>query len=173
LQRLGIILDATHLSDEGFFHALDVFEGPVIASHQNCRTLVPGARQFSDEQFRLLIERDAVIGTAFDNWMIVPNWKTGHTPRGEATLEKLADHVDHISQLAGTHRHCAIGTDLDGGYGTEQSPAEIETIADVQKFADVLARRGYSPAAIDDIFHGNWLRFFSQNLPGSSQVQSK
>ena len=173
-QRLGIILDATHLSDEGFFQALDVFGGPVIASHQNCRALVPGVRQFSDEQLRLLIERDAVIGAAFDNWMIVPNWKTGQTPRSEATLEKLADHVDHICQLAGTHRHCAIGTDLDGGYGTEQSPIEIETIADVQKFADVLARRGYPPAAIDDIFHGNWLRFFRENLAvahaGASQL---
>ena len=167
LERLGIILDTTHLSDEGFFHALEVFGGPVIASHQNCRALVPGCRQFSDEQLELLIERDAVIGAAFDNWMIVPNWKTGETPRAQATLAKLADQVDHICQLAGTHRHAAIGTDLDGGFGSEQSPAELETIADVQKFAAVLERRGYSPAAIDDIFHGNWLRFFRQHLPGN------
>jgi len=173
LERLHMILDATHLSNEGFFQALDIFDGPVIASHQNCRALVPGARQFSDEQLRLLFERDAVIGAAFDNWMIVPNWKTGHTPRTAATLEKLADHVDHVCQLAGTHRHAAVGTDLDGGYGTEQSPVEIDSIADVQKFAEVLARRGYAPAAIDDIFHGNWLRFFSQNLTGYAQVQSK
>jgi membrane dipeptidase len=165
LERLGIIIDATHLSDEGFFHALDVFGGSVIASHQNCRALVPGVRQFTDQQLRLLIERRAVIGVAFDNWMIVPDWKTGHTPRGEATLEKLADHVDHICQLAGTHRHAAIGTDLDGGYGSEQSPIEVETIADVQKFAGVLARRGYSVDAINDIFHGNWLRFFREHLP--------
>ena len=164
-ERLGMILDATHLSDEGFFQALDVFGGPVIASHQNCRALVPGCRQFSDEQLRLLIDRDAVIGAAFDNWMIVPDWKTGQTPRSEATLAKLADHVDHICQLAGTHRHVAIGTDLDGGYGTEQSPAEVETIADVQKFAAVLDERGYASSAIDDIFHGNWLRFFREHLP--------
>jgi membrane dipeptidase len=164
-EQLGMILDATHLSDEGFFQALDVFGGPVIASHQNCRALAPGERQFSDEQLKLLIERDGVIGASFDNWMIVPNWNTGQTPRGEATLEKLADHVEHICQLAGTHRHCAIGTDLDGGYGTEQSPAELETIADVQKFAGVLAGRGYAPAVIDDIFHGNWLRFFREHLP--------
>lgn len=170
-ERLGIVLDATHLSDEGFFQAIDVYGGPVIASHQNCRALVPGARQFTDEQLRLLIKRNAVIGAAFDNWMIVPNWKTGQTPRTDATLEKLADHVDHISQLAGTHRHCAIGTDLDGGYGTEQSPIEIETIADVQRFADVLARRGYSQVAIDDVFHGNWLRFFIENLPGHTKVR--
>jgi membrane dipeptidase len=166
--RLGIILDATHLSDPSFFQALDVFGGAVIASHQNCRALVPGDRQFSDEQLRLLVERDAVIGASFDNWMITPNWTTGVTPRSEATLEQIADHMDHICQLAGNHRHIAIGTDLDGGFGSEQSPAEIDTIADVQKLADVLERRGFAAAAIDDVFHGNWLRFFREKLPARS-----
>lgn len=163
-QRVGIILDVTHLCDQSFFHALDVFDDPVLASHQNCRPLVPGDRQFSDEQLRLLIDRQAVIGVAFDAWMIVPGWKYGQTPRSDTTLDKLADHVDHICQLAGSHRNVAIGTDLDGGYGTEQTPIEIETIADVQKFAEVLDRRGYSAAAVNDIFHGNWLRFFNQHL---------
>jgi len=139
----------------------------VIASHQNCRALVPGVRQFSDDQLRLLILRDAVIGVSFDNWMIVPDWKTGETPRHQATLAKLADNVDHICQLAGSHRHVAIGTDLDGGYGSEQSPIELETIADVQKFADVLDGRGYTSATIDDIFYGNWLRYFREHLPRS------
>lgn len=165
IERLGMILDATHLSDPSFFQALDLFGGPVIASHQNCRALVPGDRQFSDEQLRLLIDRDAVIGVAFDNWMIVPAWKTGRSSRSEATLAKLADHVDHICQLAGTHQHVAIGTDLDGGYGTEQSPAELTTIADVQKLAPALEERGYSCSVIDDIFYGNWLRFFRKHLP--------
>src|SRR4030095_13588785 len=91
MERIGMILDATHLCDESFFHALDAFNGPVLASYQNCRSLVPGDRQFSDEQLRLLIDRDAVIGAAFDNWMIVPGWKTGETPPGEATLAKTAD----------------------------------------------------------------------------------
>ena len=97
--------------------------------------------------------------------MIVPGWKTGHTPRLEATLEKVADHIDYICQLPGSDEHVAIGTDLDGGYGKEQSPVEIDTIADVQKLADVLTRRRYSLKAIDDVFYGNWLRFFSQHLP--------
>jgi membrane dipeptidase len=167
LDRLKFVLDTTHLSDPSFFQALEVFAGPVIASHQNCRALVPGERQFSDEQLRLLIERDAVIGASFDDWMIVPGWKKGESSRSAATLERIADHTDHICQLAGNHRHVAIGTDLDGGYGAEQSPIEIDTIADVQKFADVLLRRGYTHEAVNDIFHGNWLRFFSESLPQS------
>jgi membrane dipeptidase len=167
MERVGIILDATHLAEPGFFHALDVFGGPVIASHQNCRALVPGDRQFSDEQLRLLTQRGAVIGAPLDNWMIVPGWKTGHTPRDEATLDKVVDHIDHICQLAGSHDHVAIGTDLDGGYGSEQSPLEIEAIADVQRLADVLTARGYSTEAIEAIFSGNWLRFFCRHLPSN------
>jgi membrane dipeptidase len=165
MDRLGIILDATHLADESFFQALDVFSGPVLASHQNCRALVPGDRQMSDEQLKLLIERGAVIGAPLDNWMIVPNWQTGVTARSEATLAKVADHIDHVCQLAGSHHHAAIGSDLDGGYGSEQSPIEIETIADVQKLADVLRRRGFSPAALEAVFYGNWLKFFTRHLP--------
>ncbi len=164
-ERVGIIVDATHLSDPSFFHALEVYQGPIIASHQLCRALAPNDRQFTDEQLRLLIERDAVIGAAFDAWMVIPNWKTGETPRSAVTLDHVVDHIDHICQLAGSHRHVAIGSDLDGGFGTSQVPEGIETIADLQKMAEVLGRRGYSIEAIDGIFHNNWLRFFNEHLP--------
>jgi len=163
--RLGIILDVTHLSDPSFFHALDEYAGPILASHQNCRALVPGDRQFSDEQLKRLIERDAVIGSALDNWMLIPGWKAVQSQRTQVTLERVADQMDYICQLAGTCRNVAIGTDLDGGYGSEQCPADVETIADLQKLSQVLERRGYAAAAIDDIFHGNWQRFFKDHLP--------
>ena len=164
-ERVGMIVDATHLSDPSFFQAVDVFAGPMIASHQHCRTLAPNERQFSDEQLQLLIQRDAVIGAAFDSWMVIPNWKRGATPRSAVTLDHVVDHIDHICQLAGNHRHVAIGSDLDGGFGTEQVPEGIETIADLQKLAAVFERRGYSSEAIDAIFHGNWMRFFMKHLP--------
>jgi len=160
-ERLGMILDATHLSDTSFFQALDVFSGPVLASHNNCRALVPGCRQYSDEQLKLLIDRGAVIGAAFDAWMLRPDWVLGDV----VELQAAADHVDHICQLAGDHRHVAIGSDLDGGFGTEQTPRELVRISDLQKLAAVFASRGYSEQAIDDVFHGNWLRFFRKHLP--------
>ena len=117
MERLGMILDATHLCDESFRDALDHFHGPVWASHSNCRSLVPHNRQFNDDQIRELVERGAVIGAAFDAWMIVPGWVRGEsTPeRDGATLERLVDHIDHICQIAGNARHCGIGSDLDGG----------------------------------------------------------
>jgi membrane dipeptidase len=160
MERLHLILDVTHLCDEAFWQALENFGGTVIASHNNCRSLVPHNRQFSDEQLKALFEREAVIGIALDAWMIVPGWTRGtSTPQSTGcTLEKLADHIDHICQLAGTTRHLGIGTDLDGGYGFEQTPAEINTIADLQQIIPILQRRGYQQTDLTGLFHENWIR---------------
>ena len=159
-ERVGMILDVTHLSDQSFFEALERFSGPVLSSHNNCRALVPGDRQFSDEQIKLLIERDAVIGVVCDAWMLRPGWQIGHSSPEGLTISALADQLDHICQLAGNARHAAIGSDLDGGYGTEQTPSDLKTIADLQNLDAILTARGYSDSEIDGIFHGNWLRFF-------------
>jgi len=164
MDELGMILDVTHLSDECFFEALDLFEGTVWASHSNCRALVDDPRQFSDEQIRLLIEREAVIGAVFDAWMMVPGWIRGTSTPGEmgVRLEHIAAHIDHVCQLAGNARHCGIGSDLDGGFGREQSPLDLDSIADLQTLDSLLASRGYSPGDIAGIFHGNFLRILRQ-----------
>ena len=160
-----MILDVTHLSDESFSEALDRFDGPVMASHNNCRALVPGQRQFSDEQIRRLVARGAVIGVACDAWMLYPDWKIETMPRETVKLEAVAEHIDHICQLAGNCRHAGIGSDLDGGYGTEQTPLGLDTIADLQKLAAILSSRDYSDADIDAVCHSNWLEFFRRRLP--------
>lgn len=164
MERLGIILDATHLCDEVFWQALDCFHGPVWASHSNCRALVPDQRQFDDRQIKALIERGAVIGAALDAWMMVPGWIRGKTTPDEAgvKLAHMLDHIDHVCQLAGNARHAAVGTDLDGGYGREQSPADLDTIADLQRLPDMLRGRGYSEADVALILHGNWIRFLRE-----------
>jgi membrane dipeptidase len=160
MEEIGMILDVTHLADESFWQAVDLFKGPILASHNNCRALVPGDRQFSDEQIRCLIQREAVIGAAFDAWMLYPNWVRGETRNSVVGLEAVVDHIDHICQLAGSARHTAIGSDLDGGFGTEQSPGDLDTIADLQKIPVLLRKRGYAESDIEAIMHGNWLRFF-------------
>jgi len=161
MDRLGMILDATHLSDEAFWEALKLFKGPVWASHNNCRKLVPDQRQFDDDQIRALIERGAVIGGALDAWMMVPGWIRGTTtPQSSGVkLHHLLDHYDHICQLAGNANHIGIGTDLDGGYGTEQSPGDLDTIADLTRLPDMLKARGYKADDITGVMHGNWVRF--------------
>jgi membrane dipeptidase len=167
MERLGIVLDLTHCSDQAFWQALDHYSGPVIASHNNCRSLVPHQRQFNDDQLNELIRRDAIIGAAFDAWMMVPGWVRGKTTPHETgcKIETIVDHIDHICQLAGSSRHCAIGSDLDGGYGTEQTPLDLESIADLQRLTEILARRGYSTTDIAGIMHGNWIRKLSEALP--------
>jgi membrane dipeptidase len=161
MERLGIILDATHLCDESFRDALDHFRGPVWASHSNCRALVPHNRQFSDDQIRELIDRGAVIGAVFDAWMLAPDWVRGQsTPeRAGITLDTVVNHIDRICQIAGNARHCMLGSDLDGAFGREQCPSDVATIADVARLPTVLASRGYSADDVANIAHGNFLRF--------------
>ncbi|MFQ6041709.1 MAG: dipeptidase [Candidatus Poribacteria bacterium] len=158
MDNIGMILDVSHLSDDSFFQAMDCFTGPVLASHNNCRALVPGDRQFTDEQIRLLIERNGVIGAAMDAWMLYPGWIKGETKNTVVNLEAVVDHIDHVCQLAGNARHAALGTDLDGGYGKEQCPHNLDTIADLQKIPHLLENRGYNEEDIRLIMHGNWLR---------------
>ena len=164
MERLNIILDATHLCDESFWEAMEHFNGAVWASHNNVRSLVNHNRQFSDDQIRELVRRDAVIGGALDAWMIVPGWIRGKsTPQGKnCGLEILIDHMDHICQIAGNASHIGIGSDLDGAFGREQCPYDLETIADLQKLPALLSRRGYSTTDIENVMHGNWLRFLQR-----------
>lgn len=161
MDHLRMILDVTHLTDEGFREAADLYQGPVWASHHNCRALVNHQRQLTDEQIKILLERDAVIGGVLDTWMLANDWIRGkHNPKERGVnLEKIIDHYDHICQMAGNSLHVAIGSDLDGGYGLEQSPYDIDTIADLQHLPGLLANRGYSPEDIDNICCKNWLRF--------------
>ena len=167
MDRLKMILDVTHLTDEGFDEALEQFKGPIWASHSNCRAIVPDQRQQSDSQIKRLIERGAPIGMAFDAWMMVPNWIRGESQPDEmgVKIETIVDHIDHICQLAGNANHVMIGSDLDGGFGTEQGPADLDTIADLQTLLALLSERGYSAKDIACIMHGNALAFLTKHLP--------
>jgi membrane dipeptidase len=164
MDDLGMILDTTHLCDLAFWDALELFQGPVWASHNNCRALVDHNRQFSDDMIKALIARGAVIGGVFDAWMLSPGWIRGKsTPKERnVTLATVLDHMDHICQLAGNADHIGIGSDLDGAFGKEQCPADLDSIADLQKIPALLQQRGYSPQDIEKVMHGNWLRFLKK-----------
>jgi membrane dipeptidase len=161
MEALGMILDATHLTDEALDEVLEHYAGPIWASHCNARALTPLQRHLSDEQLRRLIERGAVIGGILDAWALDERFIDGVSDpwQLDIRIERVVDHWDHICELAGNTEHIAIGTDLDGGYGREQSPWDLDSIADVQRLETILADRGYSPTDVDNIFHANWLRF--------------
>jgi membrane dipeptidase len=168
MQALNMILDATHLCDDAFWDAMNIYSAPIWASHNNCRSIVNHNRQFSDDMIKALIQKGAVIGAAFDAWMIVPGWTRGSSNPKEmnCNLDKLIDHMIHICDLAGNVNHIGLGTDLDGGFGSEQSPYDIHSIADLQNLNILFQKRGFSELEIQKVLSQNWNDFLDKNLPG-------
>jgi membrane dipeptidase len=164
IATLGMTVDVTHLSDVAFWQLIDRFFGRIHASHQNSRRLSNWQRQFSDEQYRAVIERKGVIGMAFDIIMLQDGYVRGKSPRAVG-IERAAENIDIVCQLAGNAKHVGFGTDLDGGYGCEQTPHDLDRISDIQRLKGMLESRGYSDEDIAGIFHGNWIRFFEECLP--------
>ena len=167
IEKLNMILDVTHLCDQSFWEAIDHYNGKMWASHSNCRSLVPNQRQFSNLQIKELIARKAIIGMAFDAWMMIPKWQKGISDpkKSGLVIETIIDHIDHICQLSGNSNHIALGTDLDGGFGKEQCPYDLETISDLQKMDVLLKKRGYSENDIQKILNQNAINFLMGALP--------
>ncbi len=158
MSRHNLVLDLTHMDDQAFFQALELYAGPLIASHSNPRVLTNNLnRHLSDEMITALIQRDGVIGTVPFNKFLLKGWENGH-PKEAATVETVVTAIDYVCQLAGDARHSAIGTDFDGGFGRESTPAEFDTVADLQLIGLALAQRGYTAEDIELILNGNWLR---------------
>jgi membrane dipeptidase len=162
-------LDLSHMDEAAALEALDIYEGPVVVTHGNCLALLPNFatnRQLSERVLRGLIERGGVIGCVPFNTFLKVGWlRESGSRREEVSLASLADHIDHICQLAGNTRHAGLGSDFDGGFGLQSVPQEIDTIADLHKLADFLQPRGYSNADLEAILGGNWLRHLQENLP--------
>lgn len=162
LDRFGIIHDISHLAEESFWQLLDQTNGPIIATHSNCRALIPTDRQISDEMILAIARRNGVIGMNFYDRFLVPPAEAGR----RATLGDVSRHIRHICDLLGDATHVGLGTDMDGGLGRDQIPAEIFTSADLPKLADHLNREGFSDRDIAGIMGGNWLNCFYNSLPG-------
>ncbi|HPP62139.1 MAG TPA: membrane dipeptidase [Anaerolineales bacterium] len=162
-------LDLSHMDEVAALEALDFYDGPIVASHGNCLALLEGSesnRHLSDRLLRGLIERGGVIGLIPFNAFLKVGWSlAGGSRREEVPLAVLADHIDHVCQIAGNARHAGIGSDFDGGFGLQSVPPEIDTVADLQKLADLLRPRGYSDADVEAILGGNWLHYLQENLP--------
>ena len=164
IEELNLILDVTHLSDTSFWETIDIYNGNLWASHNNCRKFVDHNRQFSDDQIKEIIRRDGVIGVPLDAWMMVPNWIRGKsTPETMGvTLNQMIENIDHICQLSGNSNHVGIGTDLDGAFGVEQTPTDIDTIADLQKVPLMLKKIGFSESDVEKVMNQNFINFLKR-----------
>ncbi len=159
--RLGIIHDASHLAEQAFWDLMELSPGPVIASHSNCRAIVPTDRQLTDDMIKTIAHRGGVIGINFYDKFLLPPAAAG---KRRATLGDVVAHMKHICDLTGSANHVAIGTDMDGGLGREQIPEEVATSADLKKLAPALAAAAFGDADVKKIMGENWLRFFGEHL---------
>ncbi|WP_432797262.1 dipeptidase [Poriferisphaera sp. WC338] len=165
MDQLGIVLDLSHIADQSFSQAVDIYQGPLIATHTNCRAIADTGRQMTDDQFKTIINRGGVIGAVMCVSMIRHPLDREQFPH-DVTINELADHILRICDLAGNTNHVGFGTDMDGGFGAAWTPVEIDRFTDLHKFADCLSGRGFSDTDITKFFSGNWQRFWMQNLPG-------
>ncbi len=166
---LGLILDLSHASDEAYLEAVDRFPGVVIASHANPRARIQNPRRperfLSDEMIRRLAGRGGVIGIVLFNRFLKGGW-VNRDGKQAVTLDDVAAMIDHVCQVTGSVAHVGLGSDFDGGFGVESAPAEIDTIADLQKLAPKLAARGYTENDLAAILGGNWIAVLRRGLPG-------
>lgn len=165
MQEFPLILDLSHMAERSFFEALDRYEGPVIASHSNSQALVPGDRQLSDAMIWALAERDGVVGVVLCNRMLKKGWTRGD-PKEAVTIWDVVRAIDYVCQRVGDARHVGIGSDFDGGFGAESTPAEFDTVADLPKIAQALREAGFTEEDIEAVMSGNWLRILRHGLPG-------
>ncbi len=158
MAALGFSWDISHLADEGIWQGLDLNFPRVCASHANARALTPTDRHLSDEVIRAVAERGGVIGLVLYNKFLEPRWA-----RDKPILVTLDEHVrrhaNYIASICGWE-HIGIGSDLDGGLGLEESPVEINTVADLHKVGSIVPA-----AARTAVLSANWLNFLRASLP--------
>lgn len=168
----NFVLDLSHMDEPAAWQALDEYAGPIVATHVNCLALLPNFptnRHFSDGLMRAIVRRGGIVGNVPVNSFLKSGWTRKSTSgTDEIRLDAFAAHIDHICQLAGDSLHSGIGTDFDGGFGVQSVPAEIDTIADLQKLAPLLRARGYSDSDAANIFGLNWLRLLTASLPSDT-----
>jgi len=163
LDHFGIIHDTSHLAEESFWQLLDLSDGPIIASHSNCRAIVPTDRQLSDDMILAIAKRGGVIGINFYDKFLMPPDEYG-TRRCDLT--DIVRHIRHICDLTGSTNHVGLGSDMDGGLGKEQIPHEIVTASGMPRIATALSKAGFASDEVERIMGGNWLSFFARHLPG-------
>lgn len=171
MSAFGFGLDLSHMDEKAALQALDVYPGMVIASHSNAAALLYNSgtvevsnRFLSNRLLHGIIEREGVVGIVPYNRFLILNW-TISMGKQAVTLAQVVAQIDYICQMAGDARHVGIGSDFDGGIGWQSVPAEIDTVADIQKLIPLLQEKGYTGNDIASILGENWLGALRRILP--------
>jgi membrane dipeptidase len=164
---MGFTLDISHMDEPAALQALDYFPNMVIASHANVKVLLKGNetnRHLSDQVIRNLVERGGMVGIVPLNPFLKVGWKK-NDPVEDVGLDRVVAHIDYICQLAGDARHVGLGTDFDGGFGVQDTPDGVNSVADLQKLIPLLADKGYGDQDIQAIMGENWIDRLKVFLP--------
>ncbi len=168
MSELGMILDLSHMTEEGVLEATDLYDGTLIASHSNPLARLSHSakpeRHLSDVALSKISERDGVIGLVLGNQFLKDGWSLSDG-REAVSLDDIIDHIDHVCQVTGSSEHVGLGTDFDGGFGLDHVPSDLDSVADLRLIGDALTTRGYGPDDVEAILGGNWLRVLRQGLP--------
>ena len=143
-QRLGMVVDVSHISDEGFWDIMDITQKPIIASHSNSRTLCDVPRNLTDDMYKAICKTDGTAGINLYSSFL------GEDP----TIDTVCDHIFHFLNLAGDDLHISLGSDFDG---MRSLPEGIAGVQDYQKLAERLIERGLQDKTIENIFWNNAL----------------
>ena len=143
-QRLGMLVDVSHCSDEGFWDIIEITSKPIIASHSNSRAVFDVSRNLTDDMFRAICKTGGVAGLNMFSAFL------GEKP----TLDTACDHIIHFCEVAGSCKHVALGGDLDG---CDMLPEGFAGVQDYPKLAQRLLERGLSEENVQDIFWNNAL----------------
>jgi membrane dipeptidase len=161
--RLGILVDVSHLTDAGFWDVLEVSKDPFIASHSNCRALCGHMRNLTDDMIKALLEKGGVQGVNYvppflsdlDMRKIRAGDKDELKKAENVTIESVVDHIDHMVKLAGDTKHVGLGSDFDG---VSMVAKGLEDTSKVPNLTKALLARGYSDQDVENILGGNFLR---------------
>ena len=149
LDRLGVLIDVSHLSDAGFWDLMEVAKGPVMASHSNARAVCDHPRNMTDEMIKAMADRGGVMGMNFAPSFVHPT---------SATVQEVVDHIDHIVDLVGPD-HVGLGSDFDG---IPYTPVGLEDATKMPNLTAELVKRKYDEEDIKKILGGNHLRLIKQ-----------
>jgi len=163
--RLGMFIDVSHLNDEGFWDVMEFHEGPLIASHSNCRALVNSPRNLTDEQIKAIAEKGGVIGMNAYAAFVAEDYRIRR-----AGVDDLLDHLDHVVELVGVE-HVGMGFDFCSGFdgftsfaSGERAYEVLDGHKDMALWVEGLLERGYGTGEIGRILGGNFLDFFRRVL---------
>lgn len=160
IDRLGMIHDVSHLSEASFWTVLSETQRPKVATHSNCRVLLPGKqhpeRHLSDEQIKALVNVGGIIGiNLFTKFLNVAQ---------RAVITDVITHIRHMTDITGRDDFLAIGSDMDGGFSADELPGDLTLPDHLPRLLDALSKAGYSDAMIKGFAEENWKHFLGRHL---------